>query len=505
MSTEDTANVDVDAQVALAEGEAPFKMNLSVEITAAGPCRKHVKVHVPRADIDHFYNDAVKELVSTAAVPGFRTGHVPRTLIEKRFRKDVVEHVRQKVLMQSLQQIGEEQKLDAINEPDLDVESIQIPDEGDFTYEFDVEVRPEFDVPNYGGLKIKRPVRTVSDDDVQKYLERYLTQFGQLAPLDAPAEAGDYIVATVSFESGGQALARAEDKQIRIRPTLRFRDAEVAGFDKLMAGATPDTTRETEATISVEAPKTELRGEKVNIRFEISDVKRLKLPAMDKELFDQLGVESEEELRNEIRSMLERQTKYDQREAVRRQVIEQITASATWDLPESLVKRQVENAMYRVVLEMAQAGFTEEQIRARQNEMLQNQITETRQALKEHFLLDKIATQEKLQVTAADKDLEISFMAMQRGESPRKVRARLEKQGLMENLEAQILERKAVDFILEKAEFEDVPAPAPVSDTIEAVDISVCGIEEKLAPTLSETAAAAAEPAPQPGVRSPRP
>lgn len=505
MSTEDTANVDVDAQVAVAEGEAPYQMTLSVEVTPAGPCRKHVKVQIPRADIDHFYNDAVKELVTTAAVPGFRTGHVPRKLIEKRFRDDVMEHVRQKLLMQSLQQIGEEQKLDAINEPDLDVESIQIPEEGDFTYEFDVEVRPEFDVPNYGGLKVKRPVRQISDDDVQKYLEQYLTQFGQLAPLDAPAEPGDYVVATVSFESGGQALARAEEKQIRIRPTLRFRDAEVSGFDKLISGVTPGSTRETETTISVEAPKTELRGEKVNIRFEISDVKRLRLPEMDKELFDQLGVESEEELRKEIRDMLERQTKYEQREAVRRQVIEQITASATWDLPESLVKRQVENAMYRVVLEMSQAGFSEEQIRARQNELLQNQITETRQALKEHFLLDKIATQEKLQVTPADKDLEISFMAMQRGESARKVRARLEKQGLMENLEAQILERKAVEFILEKAEFQDVPAPASDKDSVEALDISVCGVEEKLAPTLSESASAAAEEPQATAVRHPRP
>src|SRR5260370_33221864 len=103
---------------------------------------------------------------------------------------------------------------------------------------------------------------------------------------------------------------------------------------------------------------------------------------------------------------------------------------------------------------MQQAGFTDEQIRARQNELLQQQISMTRQALKEHFVLDKIATQEKIEVTPQDKDVEISYMAMQRGESPRKVRARLEKTGLLEKLEAQILERRAVEVVPDRAVFE---------------------------------------------------
>src|SRR5262245_48340948 len=106
----------------------------------------------------------------------------------------------------------------------------------------------------------------------------------------------------------------------------------------------------------------------------------------------------------------------------------------------------------------------------------------TRQTLKEQFVLDKIATQEKLQVTPQDKDVEIAFMAMQRGESARKVRARLEKQGLIENLEAQILERKAVDVVLEKAVFQDVPGAALQTDEAEAIDLSVCGAEVVLAP-----------------------
>ncbi|HLJ10529.1 MAG TPA: trigger factor [Planctomycetaceae bacterium] len=484
-------NDEASSGTAVAETgeETPFKISPTVGIEKTGPCRKHVRVSVSRSDLDHYYNDAVKDLVTNAAVPGFRTGHVPRKLIEKRFRKEVGEQVRQKVLMESLERLGEDHKLDAINEPDLDVESLVLPETGDFTYEFDVEVRPEFELPNYSGLSIARPVRTITDADVDAHLEKYLSQFGQLVPYDGAAGSGDFVLANLRFENAGQELDRAENRQIRIRPTLRFADAEIADFDRLMEGVRPGDVRQVVTKISVEASKVELRGEPVAITFEITDVKRLRLPELNAEFFDQVGVDSEAELRQEIRDVLERQRVYQQRQATRRQVLEQITASADWELPESLVKRQVENALRREILEMQQAGFTDEQIRVRQNELLQRQISMTRQALKEHFVLDKIAAQEKLEVTPHDKDVEISYMAAQRGESSRRVRARLEKMNLMDNLDAQILERKAVDVVLEKAVFEDVPGEAERAEGVEAVELSVCGHEVEPAPKSAETGA----------------
>src|SRR5262249_32151935 len=144
----DEGEGEAEGATAVAEAEKePFKMSLKVDIENAGPCKKHVRITISRSDIDHVSNEVVKDYVANAPVPGFRAGHVPRKLIEKRFKKEVDEQVRQKVLMQSLQQMGEDHKLDAINEPDLDVESLEIPEAGDFSYEFDVEVRPEFDLP----------------------------------------------------------------------------------------------------------------------------------------------------------------------------------------------------------------------------------------------------------------------------------------------------------------------------------------------------------------------
>lgn len=471
--------------------EGPAKMNLSVDIQSAGPCRKHVKVKVPQADIDRFRNEAVKELVFNAVVPGFRAGHVPRKLVERRFKKEVGDQVKQRVLVDSLEQLSEDHKLDAINEPDLQVADLAIPDEGDFEYEFDVEVRPEFDLPNYAGFEIERPSRTISEADVDSYMQRFLSQFGELIPTEEPAKSGDSITVNIVCKHNGESISHANGQTIRIRPVLRFQDAEINDFDKLMTGVKAGDRKTAEATISIESPRIELRGEKVQIEFEVTDVESQKLPELTPEFMTSLGVGTEQEFRDEIRKVLERQVQYEQRQRARSQVLEKITESANWDLPESLVRRQVENALRREILEMQQAGFTDAQIRVRENEIKQKSISTTRQALKEHFVLDRIATEEKIEVSPMEIETEIHLMAMQRGESPRKVRARLEKQGMIENLEAQILERKAIDVVLEKAKYKDVDLPLVDTDRVEAISHAVSGEDPSAAPATPAAATSA--------------
>jgi trigger factor len=463
----ETADVEV--------AEPKYKMSLQVDIASTGPCRKHVRIKIPRTDIQHFQQEAVKEVSGSAAVPGFRVGRVPVQLIERRFKKELSDQVRQRILLESLEQLSEDKSLDPINQPDFDVESLVIPDEGDFEYEFDVEVRPEFDLPNYAGLKIKRATRTVAEEDVQRYKEKFLAQYGSFSPKDGPAEPGDYLTVDFSCSHPTQTLRPMEDITVQLKPTLQFPDAALAGFDKLMAGAKPGETRTAKLVISQEADAIEMRGETVTAAITVKEVKSLRLPEVNREFLERIGFDAEEDLETEILSMLNRQTQYEQRQSTREQVLAKITESATWELPEDLVRKQVENALYREIFEMQQAGFTTADIRTRENELRQRSISTTRQALKEHFVLDKIATKENIEVTPVDIEAEIQMMAIQRGENPRRVRARLQKSGVIENLEAQIRERKAVDFILKHAEFQDTPMAAPAPDEIESVGLAICG------------------------------
>jgi len=450
-------------------------LDLNVEISEVGPCRKHVVVTVSEKDIFTIRGESIDELLETTEVPGFRIGRAPRGLLEKRFREEILGQVKQKVLLQSLDQLSEDKSIDPINQPEIDVESLDIPDSGDFRYEFDVEVRPRFDLPDYASFTIKRPSGEVSDEESDAFRTQFLASHAERIRVDHPARKGDFVVCSIVFRHEGRVLRETDSVSLQLHPELRFQDSEYHGFDELMESVTPGETRTAELVISLQSPVVEMRGEKVEAEFSIREIHEQVMPTLDREFLERLDFDGEEELEDQLRAALNRQIEYRQRQATRQQVLAKITESADWDLPESLVEQQTENALRREMLEMSQAGFPREHIMARENEIRQNAIDSTRQSLKEHFVLDRIATKEEIKCDSADIDNELTMMAFQTGESLRRIRARMVKSGMMDNLEAQLRERKAVDLILSKASFKDVPREPFAENDVATASFAVCG------------------------------
>jgi len=476
LTTSEPMGDDVDIEEAEgAEEKKPPKLNLDVKIDSRGACERHIAVTIPREDIDRYFDEEFSELMPTAQVPGFRPGRAPRKLIEARFRKDVAEKVKGALLMDSLAQVNEDHHLTAISEPEIDLRAIEIPDEGPLSFEFNLEVRPEFELPHWKGLRIDKPVRQFTEEDVNQALTNLLTSRGRLVPYDGPAEVGDYITTNLTFRHGEQVLSSAAEEVIRLRPVLSFRDGKIENFDQLMAGVSAGETRQGEAELSQDAPNESLRGQKLKATFEVLEVKKLELPELTPELLDELGgFELEADLRDAIQDALERRLEYHQRQRAREQITAALTVAAGWELPPGLLRRQSRRELQRAVLELQRSGFGDEEIRAHENELRQNSQVATARALKEHFILERIAEDQEIEAEEADYDEEIRLIARQSGESPRRVRARLEKSGSMDVLRNQIVERKVIDLILEHAEFREVPYEVERLEA-EAIDQSVGG------------------------------
>ncbi len=174
---------------------------------------------------------------------------------------------------------------------------------------------------------------------------------------------------------------------------------------------------------------------------------------------------------------LNRQLTYHQNQRFRQQITALLTESANWELPPELLRRQSTRELQRAVMELRSSGFSDEQIRAHVNQLEQNSQQSTATALKEHFILERIAEDEEIEATDQDYDLELMMMARQSGESPRSVRARIEKQGLMDALRNQIIESKAIGRIKEEATFVEVPFK-PRQAVASAIDFAVGGEDE---------------------------
>jgi trigger factor len=326
---------------------------------------------------------------------------------------------------------------------------------------------------------LEKPVRTFTGDDVAERMSELLESYGQIVPYEGAAEPNDYVTVNMTFTNDDNEVSRLEETMVRVRPVLSFHDGKIEDFDKLMDGVKEGDRRHGKIRLSPEAPGEDLRGLEIDVGIEVLDVKRVELPKLDSEFLAGLGeYENEGELRDAVREELTRQLKYYQNRRLREQITEQLTKTADWQLPPDLLRRQSQRELERAVLELRSAGFSEQEIQAHANELRQNSQATTAMALKEHFIFERIAEEQDVEDTPADYDREIALIAAQSRESPRRVRARLEKRGQMDALRNQIIERKVIELITSEATFDEVDfkpektAAHPVDFTVSSHDDS---------------------------------
>lgn len=467
------------------------KLTLNVDVQEKSACERHVKIEVSRDDVDYYFDREYDELQKTQAIPGFRVGKAPRKMIEKRFRKEVKERVKNALILDSLAQANEDENITPISEPDFKLDAIVLPDEGPFVYEYDIEVRPTFDIPNWKGLKLDKLTHEFTAEDVDAAIRRIQASYGTLEDKGEPAAEGDYIVAKLTFELDGKVLSQAEHETIRIRPTLSFHDCAINDFDKLVVGSVPGDVRKTKITLSNDVGDENLRGKEVDATFDILEVKKLVLPEIDDNFLKSLGgFENMGDFRDVVLEELQRQMEHEQQQRARRQIANLLTVDANWELPPALLRRQQDREIQRAIFELQRSGFSDAQIVRQLNVLRRNAEAATAQALKEHFILEAIAESENITDEQRDYDVEIMLIAAQSGESPRRVRSRIEKSGNMDVLRNQIIERKVINKIMESAEFVEVPyTPEVIAE--EAIDRPVSGTDDEI-PEVSEEDAKAA-------------
>ncbi len=495
MSTDeeiDDAPVSVSDLPESAEATAAKrKLEMEVAITDVGPCKKHLKITIPRQEIDRQFEESLNELRKDAVVPGFRPGKAPRQLIVKRFKKVVANQVKSALLTSSLEQIDADYDLEPITQPRLDVDAIEIPEQGPLNFEMDVEVRPQFAVPNLKGRKVKRPVMEITDKLVDEYVTHWLESRGQIVPkLEGPAEIGDYLTADLIFHyPDGRVMNQAKEIQFRLQSELRFQNGTIAQAGSALVGVKPGDTREVKATLGSAIDDPSLRGATIAVEVRVIDLKRLRVPELDQEFLNSVDLASVDELRDEVRTFLTHKLESEQRQAIRAQLLDAMLRETPFDLPADLVSREEKSTIETLVARLKQEGTTDREIRACAAQIRANAHESTRRALQEYLLLSRIADEESITVEEEDFALEIEAIAARTKESVRRVRARVEKEGGARSMATQILERKVIDRILEEADIEDVAVAPREEASVETIDVAA------VAPA-GDTGEAAAEQSP---------
>lgn len=433
------------------------KVNYSAEVADVGPCRKKIRVTIPQSEIEFQVEESIKDMKKEAQVPGFRPGRVPRVLVQKRFRKEVGDRVKSSLMMSSLEQLEKDQKLNLISQPQLDFNSVVLPETGSMSFDFEVEVRPTFESPAYEHFVVKRPVRTLTDEDRERQYNTFLERYADVVPKeDEPAVLGDLVTADLVFTRDGVEVNTAKDIQFRIQPELRFQDGRVPECGTALVGVKAGESRTAKAQVGSASADPNLRGQEIDVTFVVKDVKFLRLPEVDDFFLERIGFDTEDELKEALNEVLESRLEGNRRQAVRDDLLNQLIAAVPFDLPRDLVNRQTRDTLRKRIMDLRESGMSDSQLRASESQLRANAYESTVRGLKEYFILDKIAADNDLKVEPEDIEAEINKIAYREDSTPRRIRARLERENSLDFLAIQIIENKTIDFILTKVTIEDV-------------------------------------------------
>ncbi len=447
MPDETTNTPDVDETP---DAQADTLPANTVTIEDAGPAAKKITIEIDRARIDAKFDEIFGDLRHSAQVPGFRVGHAPRRLLEKRFGKEAAEDVRNQLVADALGKVDEDSDLRIIGEPDIKLDEIELPDEGNLVFSVQVEVAPEFDLPDYKGIPVTEPSVEVTDERVAETTRNILSARGTLKPTDEPAAADDQVVADVTLT--GEGIDETDENvEYQVAPAA-FRGVPLEDLGEKLTGAKAGSTVTLTATVPEGHENEDWRGKEVTVTFDVKDVKRLEVPELTDELAREFGMDSAEQFGEFVTERLAAQLESERQQSMRRQVSQYLLDHATFDLPEGLAARQTARVLQRRYVDLLYRGVPREQIDQNLELLEARAGEEAAGELKLAFILDRIAQAEDVSVDDAEVNARIAEMAVRQGRRPERLRSEMTNEGSLGELETRIREQKAIDKLLEMAE-----------------------------------------------------
>jgi trigger factor len=454
--TEDKAQEEQTAETK-SEEEQPAALKNTVTIEEAGPCKKKVFIEIPRKSIEKLTDEQYNKLRKEAPVSGFRKGRAPRRLLEKRFGKETTEQVKLKLLADASESAVKDNKLQTIGEPDIDFEDIEMPAEGPFKFDFEVEVRPEFDLPQLEGIPVTKTKLQVSDEQIDREIERLRRWSGVWTPRkDEAVEPEDQIVADVVLKvEGAEEEQKLDNTEIHVRQNGFVGAIPVEKLDELLVGAKAGDTRQT----IVEIPKTyfreEYRGKKVDIQITIKDIKWLKPAELDENLFKRLSVEDQDDLREKTHDMLQSQLETQGRTEMSEGIYKYLLDNIDFDLPLDVVAEQATTLLQRQYSSLIMRGLPREQVEEQMEQLRASSEEQAKEQLKTFFIMDKIA--DKLEINVSEEEINghIAQLAMQRGQRPERMREEMVRNGSLAQFSLEVRQNKCIAKLLETAQITE--------------------------------------------------
>ncbi len=404
------------------------------DVETLSPTRVKLTVDLPFTELQPHLDAAYKRIAAQVTVPGFRKGKVPPRVIDQRFgRALVLEEAVNEAVPAAFDAAVAENDLKPLGSPDFDVKELNDGENIAFTVE--VDVRPEFDLPELDGFTVEVESAEPTDEEVAEQLDALRTRFATLKDVDRPAQDGDVVLVDLAGSCEGEEVEDLNASALSFE--VGGKEEPLPGFDEAVRGASADEVR----SFSFPAEAGQYAGKDIDVTVTVTTVRERELPEADDD-FAMMASEFDtiDELTEDARTRLVRTKRLDQGVQARTRLHDALLAAVDFPLPESLVAREIE--------EHFQDGHGDEEHRAEFE-------TEAKGRIKSAILFDRIAEENDLSVAQEELSAWLMQQAPRYGMTPEQFANELVNAGQVNSAVTEVRRAKALAFVMEQARIVD--------------------------------------------------
>lgn len=431
---------------------------MNVVVETLPNCLATLRVEVEPEKVSQTREAVAREFGQFARIPGYRQGKAPRSVVEKKFAKQIREELEKKLLSDSTREAIKEKNLRVLQL--ANIEDVQIGDDNKMSFTATVVTQPEIEVPNYKGLQIQPRATEVTDAEIDESIENLRDQAADFADVteDRGAAMDDFVVVDYTgtidgkpvheaFPKAGKPLSGNQEFWIKMTDEAFF-----PGFCAALVGAKVGETRTFTIEVPADFPVEGMPGQKIQYEVTLKGIKQKTLPELNDEFADSIVKgKTLAELRDMAREELSRQKVSNAEADKRNQIMRALLSQVECELPQGLVRQETQRLLADIVRENQARGVTDEVLKENEKELVGAAAQSARERLKGSFILMRIAELENIKVTREELFGRIAMLAQRYEMTFEKMLKELESRNGVEQINEEILTAKVLDFLVSNA------------------------------------------------------
>ncbi len=419
---------------------------MKTALTDVNDTRKNLRVEIPSDIVDAEIARVSRDYSRKARIPGFRPGKAPPNVIKKRFKEQILHDVAHDLIPRAVDDALRERGVEALDTPDI--RDVNVEEGQALTFTASFETLPPFEPGEYSTVSLRRSAHQVNDEAVTHGLERLRERAARFEPVEGRGVTdGDTVTLDLERKSANGEIDKHTDVAVELGAK-----ANPPGFDEQLLGLEPGAQKTFAIHYPADYAITELANTDVSYAASVKSIKRRVLPALDDEFAKDLGdFPTLDALRARVREDLEHEARHAAERAVRADLMKQLAARVPFEVPASLIEREIDRRLEDFAHRLIDQGIDPRQAGVDWQAFRDSQRDVAREAVASAIVLDEVARRETIEVTEAEIEKEVERYAERTGRTPPAVRAALEKEGGLSRVYGGLRREKSIDFLMAHA------------------------------------------------------